>query len=282
MSPSPSHRCTGTLITAPHEGEVLRLFPEPTRRLAAEDVYSDLRFPVQNTRPYVLINMVASLDGKTTIDGKAGTIGSPTDRLIMRTLRARVDAVMVGSGTLRAEKLRLDVPEDLARARTSLGLKPQPLAIIVAGSNDIPLEENLLGSSPDNLLILTSPETPKERFSALSSHARIEVIEPEVEASSGLRLDLVRALKTLKQLYAVGVLLVEGGPSLNHTLVSSGLADELFLTLSPKLLGGDRSKPLAIVEDAASLPTKESSTARLISIHLCNHELFLRYSLRSS
>lgn len=228
----------------------------------------------------MLINMVASLDGKTTIDGKAGTIGSPTDRLLMRTLRARVDAVMVGSGTLRAEKLRLGVPEDLARARTSRGLKPQPLAIIAAGSGNIPLEENLLGSSPDNLLVLTSPETPKERLSALSSRTRIEVIESEGEASSGLRLDLVRALKTLKELYAVGVLLVEGGPALNNTLVSSGLADELFLTLSPKLLGGDRYEPLAILDGAASLPTK-SSTAWLISIYLCNDELFLRYSLRS-
>lgn len=247
----------------------------------AEDVYSEIRFPARNTRPYVLINMVASLDGKTTIDGKAGTIGSPTDRLLMRTLRARADAVMVGAGTLRAEKLRLDIPDNLAHVRTSRGLKPQPLAIIAAGSGAIPLEENLLGSSPDNLLILTSSETPEERLGALSSHARIELIEPEGEARSGLRLDLVRALKTLKELYAVGVLLVEGGPSLNHTLVSSGLADELFLTLSPKLLGGDHSEPLAILEDAASLPTK-SSTAWLTSVHLCNHELFLRYTLQSS
>lgn len=228
----------------------------------------------------MLINMVASLDGKTTIDGKAGTIGSPTDRLLMRALRAQADAVMVGAGTLRAEKLRLDVPEVLASARSCRGLKPQPLAIIVAGSSDIPLEENLIGSSPDNLLVLAPPEASEERLRAISSRARIEVIEPEGEASFGLRLDLVGALKTLKELHAVGVLLVEGGPSLNHTLVSLGLADELFLTLSPKFLGGDRSEPLATLEGAAFLPTN-SSIVRLISVHLCDDELFLRYALRS-
>ena len=226
----------------------------------------------------MLINVVASLDGKTTFCGKAGSIGSPTDRMLMRALRARADAVMTGGGTLRAEKLSLAVPENLARAREARGLKPQPLAVIATTTGDVPLQTNLLGSSPDNLLIIASPEMPEERLAALSSHASVEVVAKETSTVS-TRPDLTGALEALKERYAVGVLLVEGGPALNHSLVSLGLADELFLTLAPKLLGGDRPGALTMLEGPLLSPN--DIEPKLVSIHLFEDELFLRYALRS-
>ena len=249
-------------------------------RLAAEDVYLDISFPTRRTskRPYVVINMVASLDGRAAVSAKAGSIGSGIDRNLMRSLRARADAVMVGAGTIRAEKLTLAVPGNLAQAREARGLKPQPLAIVATATGDVPLRANLLGSSPDDLLILASTETPEECLRVLSSHACVEVV-PNKIATPGARLDLKRALETLKGRFAVDLLLVEGGPTLNHSLVSLGLADELFLTLAPKLLGGERPGALAILE-GPPLPTKDTE-AKLVSIHLAQGELFLRYALRS-
>jgi len=227
----------------------------------------------------VLINMVASLDGKATVGGKAGALGSPTDRTLMRSLRARADAVMIGAGTLRAEKLRLDVPEDLASARASRGLKPQPLAVLATTSGDVPLETNLVGSSPDNLLILSSPEAPKERFASLSSHPLVELVTKETADPAEARLDLGRALGVLKERHGVEVLLVEGGPALNHSLVSSGLADELFLTLAPKVVGGEGPGGLGVVEGP---PLRQNGIAsKLVTVHLYEDELFLRYALRS-
>ena len=223
--------------------------------------------------------MVASLDGKATVDGKAGAIGSPTDRTLMRTLRARADAVMVGAGTLRAEKLTLAVPENLSREREIRGLNPQPLAVVAAATGDVPLRENLLSSSPDNLLVLASPEASDESLVALSSRASVEVVMPKGTAAQGPRLDLTVALETLKKRYAVDVLLVEGGPALNHALVSTALADELFLTLAPKLLGGERPGALTILE-GPPIPPGKSSKPEPISIHLSIDELFLRYALR--
>ncbi len=187
----------------------------------------------------------------------------------MRNLRARADAVMIGAGTLRAEKLTLDVPEDLSLERASRGLKPQPLAVVATTSGNIPLTQHLLNTSPDNLLIFTSPATPCSRLTELSRRASVET-----SAS------LLETLSLLKQRHAVGILLVEGGPSLNHALITEGLVDELFLTLSPKLLGGkgEGSGSLTILEGLALDPDK---TAQLnpISIHLSGRELFLRYSL---
>jgi 2,5-diamino-6-(ribosylamino)-4(3H)-pyrimidinone 5'-phosphate reductase len=224
----------------------------------------------------VLINMVASLDGKTTVGGKAGSIGSSVDRTLMRTLRARADAAMVGAGTLRAEKLTLAVPENLARERASRGLEPQPLAVIATATGDVPLLENLLSSSPENLLVLLSPDVPEERLAALSSHASVEAVSRASGANSGL--DLNAALEVLKGRYAVEVLLVEGGPALNHALISAGLAEELYLTLAPKLLGGESPDALATLEGPI-LGSQKGPKAKLISVHLCGHELFLRYGL---
>jgi 2,5-diamino-6-(ribosylamino)-4(3H)-pyrimidinone 5'-phosphate reductase len=264
---------------------VLRLFPEPQDRLAVEDVYGSIAFPTTRndpsaSRPYVVVNMVSSLDGKVTASGKAGSIGSPTDRLLMRTLRSQADAVMIGAGTLRAEKLTLAIPKNLEVAREARGLRPQPLAVLATASGDLPLEANLLGgSSPDNLLVLASPETPEGHLTELSSRASVEVVpEAPDPGSSGSRLDLARALETLKKRYAVDVLLVEGGPVLNHALVINGLADELFLTLAPKLLGGLRPGALTMLEGPAVPPQR--TEPELISVHLFGDELFLRYALR--
>lgn len=261
--------------------KVLRLFPQPATPLAAEDVYTEISFPILRTRPYVVINMVASLDGKASLSGKAGSIGSSIDRLLMRTLRAHADAVMIGAGTLRAEKLTLTVPEKLAEAREARGLKPQPLAVVATATGEVPLEKNLLGSSPDNLLVFVSPDTTEERLTALSSRASVEVVVPKEEtAMASSWLDLKRALELLKHRYTVDVLLVEGGPALNHTLISLGLADELFLTLAPKLLGGDRPTDLTILEGPRFPSSLRRTGPELTSIHLADHEMFLRYTLK--
>ena len=240
-------------------------------------MYTSISFPTREARPYVLINMISSLDGKVAVSGKAGSLGSPIDRTVMRTLRACADAVMVGAGTLRSEKLTLAVPQDRARARQARGLKPQPLAVVATVTGDVPLEENLLGSSPDNLLIFASSETPQEHLVTLSAHASVEIIAKET-SKPGRRLDLEEALRTLKKRYAVNVLLVEGGPALNHALVSWGLADELFLTLAPKLLGGDYRYATPTVLEGPPLGCQKAEP-RLISIHLADNELFLRYML---
>ncbi len=224
----------------------------------------------------MLINMVASLDGKASANGKASGIGSRTDRTLMNSLRSRADAVMIGAGTLRAERLNLSVSEDLAQTRASRGLNPQPLAIVTTGSGDVPLKENLIGAYPDNTLVLASPKTPEERIATLSSQALVEIL-PDGEPLGGCHPNLPNALISLKESYDVHVLLVEGGPTLNHALIDGNLADELFLTLAPKLLGGEGPENPTILHGP---PVTQIAEPNLLSVHLVGDELFFRYTLR--
>ena len=239
-------------------GKILRLYPLPSQEVA--EIYEDLELPPRerrdDTRPYVIINMVASVDGKAAIEGKASRLGSQTDRQAMRTLRSKADAVMIGAGTLRAEKLSLGLDDDAGR---------QPLAVIATNSGDVPLESNLIVGERQELLVI-APESITVR-----SGAR-RVLRVSADRSGSI--DLREALKVLKAEHAVDLLLVEGGPRLNHSLISQNLADELFLTLAPKLLGGSAEEVLTVLEG----PALEAEDINLLSAHLAGDELFLRYS----
>ena len=210
--------------------------------------------------PYIVINMVSTLDGKTSLEGKASGIGTEADRSAMRTLRSKVDAVMIGAGTLRAEKLSLGLDaSDSARS---------PLAVIVSGTGDVPLKNNLVRYANQDILVIL-PESAGEVHLGRDA----EVLQTPATASG--RVDLAKAMEVLKAERAVDRLLVEGGPTLIHALISSGLGDELFVTLAPTLFGtGDLEEPSML-----GGPLAEPQALHLLSAYLADDELFLRYEL---
>jgi riboflavin-specific deaminase-like protein len=182
----------------------------------------------------------------------------------MRTLRSSADAVMIGGGTLRAEKLSLGLDAEDPRSR--------PLAIILTNTGDIPLGHNLVSDRRQRVLVLlsdTADDVTEGRISDLAEVRRVPAVSGAV--------DLAPALETLKSEYGVGRLLVEAGPTLNDALISSDLVDELFVTLAPMLLGGSKATP-AITR----VTSVEPRNLRLLSAYLDTDELFLRYSLRST
>jgi riboflavin biosynthesis pyrimidine reductase len=85
-------------------------------------------------------------------------------------------------------------------------------------------------------------------------------------------------LEYLRAEQAVGRLLVEGGPVLNRAMIDAGLADEIFLTLAPKILSG---KEAAIVRGDDGEAAGGSRNLDLLSVHSSGSELFLRYRLES-
>lgn len=229
-----------------------------------DEIYDDLRLPAGGdpARPFVFVNMVSSADGRAATGGKASGIGTAADRKVMRTLRAKADAVMVGGGTLRAERLSLGLDaEDEG---------PVPLGVVLTNTGDLPLERNLVRDRRQHVLVVLAEGADRSAERRIGDVAEVRRVPTD---PSG-RVDLSRALRVLKTHYGVNRLLVEGGPTVNRSLVSHHLADELFLTLAPTLLGKDAPGAPAILGGALHEPLN----LRLLSAHLAGDELFLRYT----
>lgn len=105
------------------------LFPRPVADVDPLDVYADpLGEP--RDRPYVRLNMIASLDGAISVDGRSGPLGGPADRHLFQVLRSLSDVVLVGAGTVRTERYGpVRLPEPLRRAREERG---QPASVPIA------------------------------------------------------------------------------------------------------------------------------------------------------
>ncbi len=244
------------------------LLPHSTGPVTAAEATAALRLSERtpSDRPYLVLNMVATADGRATVAGRAGPIGNRADRELFHQLRARADALLVGAGTARVEHYRRLVRDPALREqRAQEGLAPDPLACIVTRSLDLLPEEVPLLDDPDStVVLLTSSEAELP-----PAAARVEYLR-----SPGAAPDLRALLGELRSRLGVRSILCEGGPTLNSTLLSAGLVDELFLSLAPKLAGG--LDPLTIVSGP---PLPEPLELELISVLESEGHLFLRYAV---
>jgi riboflavin-specific deaminase-like protein len=207
-------------------------------------------------RPYLAINMVATLDGRAALNGSAVGIGSAADKRLMRELRAEADVVLHGAGTVRADPLSARVPPDLVEQRLANGLGEQPLGAIVTHSGNLPAHHPYYESA--TVIYLTSDR------------------EVPVEASTVEVCRVGSVAETVSDLGRRGArrILCEGGPTLNAALFAAGLIDDVFLTIAPKLIAGE--DPLTIVKGAAFADIIHLELRSVVEVE---SELFLRYSV---
>ncbi len=241
-----------------------RLLPEPGH-LTADELVGGL-VPWEDPppgRPHVAVNMVHTGDGRASVHGRTGPISSLADRQLFHALRTRVDAVMIGAGTLRVERYGRMVPDAARREqRRAAGLQPDPLAIVVSGSLDLPADLPLLQDESSRVVIVTAAEHELDGVRAQVAYLRSEAD------------DLAAALARLRSEHGVRAILCEGGPHLNATLLADGLIDELFLTTVPALAGA--AGALSIM-DGAALEAPVGLTLRWMLEH--EGELFARYGV---
>jgi riboflavin-specific deaminase-like protein len=205
-----------------------RLLPEPGELRDGAAVVEDLRFGdlAPDDRPYLVLNMVTTADGRATIAGRSGPIGNKADQDLFHALRTRVDAVMVGAGTLRAEKYgRLVRKPERREARTRAGFAPDPLAVVVSGRLDLPQDLPLLHEPDQDVLVATFSKGELPGAAGIR-YARF----------NGGAVDIPRLLAILRG-RGIRSVLCEGGPTLNAELLRANAVDELFHCIAPKLAG---------------------------------------------
>jgi riboflavin-specific deaminase-like protein len=209
--------------------EVRRLLPEEGTTTIAEEVAGlDFVGAAHDDRPYTATNFALTADGRATISGRSGPIGTATDTAMLVGLRTRVDALMIGAGTMRVERYGRVVGDPEKRARREReGLPHDPLMVIVSARLDLPWDAELFTCGAGRVLIFTSADTE-----APETATPVRVVRHEE------KVDLVEAMRYLRTERGIRGLLCEGGPHLHAQLIDAGLVDELFITTAPKLAGG--------------------------------------------
>jgi riboflavin biosynthesis pyrimidine reductase len=260
---------------------------------ALRELYDgDLHFRTSSSaRPFVIANFVSTLDGVASygIQGKSGgsTISGsdPSDRFIMGLLRASVDAILVGAGTLNdvsseslwtPEYVYPEAKHSFAEYRINALRKSEyPLLVIVSGSGRLDMERAIFRTPAMRTVVITTSIGRNELMRrGAAAPASVEVCALE---SSGGSIAPLAILELLHAQFGVKTLLNEGGPTLFGQFLEADTVDELFLTLSPQIAGrkSDITRP-AIVQGASFMP-EFAPRFEILSVKEKAPYLFLRY-----
>jgi len=188
-----------------------QLFPHPVDDITIEKAYSDPgRRRHGDGTPWLGLCMVASMDGGTVVDGTSRALGNATDSAILLGLRQIAEMVVVGAGTIRSERY---------------GPPKKPvlrIGVVTSSATGLDFESELFTSGSGFLITTTSaPAVTIDTVRAGDAHV-----------------DLRAALAQLNVDFLQG----EGGAALNGSLFGADLVDEVNLTVSPHVIGGDSAR----------------------------------------
>jgi 5-amino-6-(5-phosphoribosylamino)uracil reductase len=240
-----------------------RLFPRPGETTAADLASQlDLNSRAPAERPYVVVNMVSSLDGRAALDGQTRGLSSGEDRNLFHLLRAAGDALLVGAGTARTERYGVAVRDDeLRAARERHGLDPVQPTVIVSARLLLPSDLPLLQTAGAPVIVATAADHDLEGVEADVTYERTGD-------------DLPLLLARLRSEHGIRSLVCEGGPTLLSHLLAAGLVDELFLSIVPKVAGGGDEPTIT-----TGPPLPEPAHADLLWLCESNGELFTRWRI---
>jgi riboflavin biosynthesis pyrimidine reductase len=225
-----------------------QLLPTPVDPVDPMAVYGDL--PVAPGRPAVRLSMIVSVDGATTLAGVSGGLGGPADHTLFAVLRSLAEVVLVAAGTVWAERY---------------GPSSTPIAV-VSRSLRLDWDAPFFTAPLARPIVVTVAQAPADRLAQAAALADVVVAgDRDVDLAAALAAFADRGWRAV---------LAEGGPTLNGQLARAGLLDELCLTLSPRLAGGDAKRIL----DGPSLHA--AAGLQLCSVCEQDQFLFLRYRPR--
>lgn len=225
-------------------------------------------------RPFVLINMAMTADGKIATANRAiHSFGSPRDLAHLYELRATTDAILCGARTVEISRSILDNGgERFTRQRGKRGLKEHNLRVIISGTGTIDLSADIFRKQFSPIIVLTT-----DRISPVKL-AQLREIVQEVKIMGQSDINFPAALRWLRKKWQVERLLCEGGGELNAAMFQADLVDEIHLTICPKIFGGRHAPTIAEGEGWPGL--RWAKQFELNSFHPKGPELFTVFSRR--
>lgn len=226
----------------------------------------------QGKRPFVLVNMAITADGKIATANRAlSSFGSARDRQRLLELRATADAVLAGARTVDLNRINMGPgPARFRRLRLQRGLAEYNLRVIVSRSGTVNPAAEIFRRRFSPIVILTTRRAPKRKLDILRGLAN------EVKVCGKTEIDVVAALRWLRAKWEVKRLVCEGGGEVNDALFRAGVVDELHLTVCPRIFGGRNAPTIADGVGASSLAA--AKVLSLKSAQRIGDEMFFVYA----
>ena len=212
--------------------------------------------------PYVVMKYAMTLDGKiATRTGESKWITGEKSRMEVQEMRHRYRGIMVGIGTVLADDPMLNVRIEGKRS---------PIRIICDSSLKIPLDCRICKTAKDYRTIIAcakADENKKEQLKNLG----IQIIEvPDVNN----KVDLSKLMKELGSM-KIDSILLEGGGTLNDSMMRAGLINEIKAFVAPKIFGGVNAK--SPVAGTGFAHVDEGGIFKLNSIRQFDDDVLLEY-----
>jgi riboflavin biosynthesis pyrimidine reductase len=247
------------------------LLPTATPDLTDADLDEAYAWPT--TRPWLRVNMVATVDGAArSAEGSSRGISSAGDRRVFGRLRGLADVVLAGAGTIREEGYRPAKPKpDFAERRAEAGQQPAAAIALVSRSLSLDLTGPLFTAAVEPTIVITC--------AGADHHARGRVEDvAELIVCGDRDVDLAAAVAALHD-RGLSRIHAEGGPHLLAELAAADVLDELLLTVSPLLAGGSYDERTEVLRVLAGAPLPNSPRPlRLAHLLEDDGSLFLRYT----
>jgi 2,5-diamino-6-(ribosylamino)-4(3H)-pyrimidinone 5'-phosphate reductase len=186
-------------------------------------------------RPYVVVNVAMSADGKiSTRERRQVKISGVQDFERVDRLKADSDAVMVGIGTVLADDPSLTVKSEERRTtRLHRGVDEHPVRIVVDSTARIPLEATILHKGAGKRIVAVSRRADPQKITALQKYATV-IIAGEDDVDLTTLMDKLGEMDILR-------VMVEGGGTLIAGLISAGLVNEIYTFIGNMIIGGKDS-----------------------------------------
>jgi len=220
-------------------------------------------------KPYVILNAAMTLDGKIATETGSSNISGKEDLIRVHELRKEVDAIMVGINTVIADDPRLTVHKIESKKEDN------PIRVVVDGKGRIPIESRI--TNDDAPTIIAVSDDYKSDLTASDKYQVLKNKGVDFFFAGEKQVDLV---KLMNYLYEKGVktLMLEGGSTLNFSMIKDGLIDEIRICVAPMVVGG--ANAISLFGGDGFMTMDESVKLELVDSFSCGKDLVLKYKVK--
>ena len=218
--------------------------------------------------PYVLLNAAMTLDGKIATATGSSNISGKEDLERVHEIRKECDAIMVGIGTVLADDPRLTVHKIDARPEDN------PVRVVVDSRGKTPIDARITNSDAKTIIAIAR----KYKDDFISSHKYETFKNRGVKFfySGDERVDLTALMSYLHE-EGIEKLMLEGGATLNFSMIRAGLIDEINICVAPMVVGGADAKTFFDGEGFDTMD--EAVRLELFDSYTLGKDLILKYNV---